>query len=162
MLKYANYDIVFQEIPDEVTLAINISNCPNHCVGCHSPYLWKDVGKCLDVDELENLVKSYKSSITCVCFMGGDAEPNEVARLASQLKQRHENLHVGWYSGRNELPQNVPTDHFDYIKIGRYDARYGPLDSPTTNQRMMKKLADGRVKDITDHFRRNKPNTTCK
>ena len=30
MLKYANYDIVFQEVPDEVTLAINISNCPNH------------------------------------------------------------------------------------------------------------------------------------
>lgn len=162
MLKYANYDIVFQEIPDEVTLAINISNCPNHCVGCHSPYLWNDVGKCLDVEELESLVKNYKSSITCVCFMGGDAAPNEVAQLASQLKQRHKNLHVGWYSGRNELPQNVSTDHFDYIKIGRYDARYGPLDSPTTNQRMMKKLADGRVKDITDHFRKNKPNTTCK
>ena len=38
MLKYANFDIVFQEVPDEVTLAINISNCPNQCVGCHSKY----------------------------------------------------------------------------------------------------------------------------
>lgn len=159
MLKYANYDIVFQEIPDEVTLAINISNCPNRCEGCHSPYLWKDVGKCLDVDELEALVKSYKSSITCVCFMGGDAAPDEVSRLATQIKQRYNDLRVGWYSGRNELPQNVASTPFDYIKIGRYDARYGPLDSPTTNQRMMKKLADGRVKDITEHFRKNKPNS---
>ena len=26
MLKYAGYDIVFQEIPDEVTLALNLSD----------------------------------------------------------------------------------------------------------------------------------------
>ena len=28
MLKYVNHDIVFQEFPDEVTLAINLSGCP--------------------------------------------------------------------------------------------------------------------------------------
>ena len=28
MLKYVDTDIVFQEFPDEVTLAINLSNCP--------------------------------------------------------------------------------------------------------------------------------------
>ena len=39
MLKYAGYDIVFQEIPDEVTLALNLSGCPNGCPGCHSPHL---------------------------------------------------------------------------------------------------------------------------
>ena len=39
MLKYYNYDIVFQEYPDEVTLAINLTMCPNRCVGCHSAYL---------------------------------------------------------------------------------------------------------------------------
>lgn len=31
MLKYVNTGIVFQEIPDETTLAINISNCPCAC-----------------------------------------------------------------------------------------------------------------------------------
>ncbi len=35
MLKYVNYDIVFQEFPDEVTLAINLSSCPNGSPGCH-------------------------------------------------------------------------------------------------------------------------------
>ena len=43
MLKYVNCDIVFQEVPNEVALAINISGCPCHCPGCHSPYLWQDV-----------------------------------------------------------------------------------------------------------------------
>ena len=28
MLKYVNHDIVFQEFPDEVTLAVNLSRCP--------------------------------------------------------------------------------------------------------------------------------------
>ena len=31
MLRYINTDIVFQEFPDEVTLAINISGCPCRC-----------------------------------------------------------------------------------------------------------------------------------
>ena len=156
MLKYANFDIVFQEVPDEVTLAINISNCPNQCPGCHSKYLWDNIGKDLDMNELNRLVTQYKSGITCVCFMGGDAAPSEVAELAWQLKASHSNLKAAWYSGKNELPQNVSTDHFDYIKLGRYVAELGPLDSVTTNQRMMKRLADGRVKDITEWFRKNK------
>ena len=156
MLKYANYDVVFQEVPDEVTLAINISNCPNQCPGCHSKYLWDNVGKNLDMNELNRLVEQYETGITCVCFMGGDAEPKEVADMARQLKNSHSNLKMAWYSGKNELPQNVSTDHFDYIKLGRYVAELGPLDSATTNQRMMKRLADGRVKDITEWFRKNK------
>ena len=155
MLKYANFDIVFQEVPEEVTLAINISNCPNQCQGCHSKYLWENNGKQLDTNELNRLVEQYKTGITCVCFMGGDAEPEAVAQLAHQVKKDY-SMKVAWYSGKNDLPQNVPTDHFDYIKLGRYMAEFGPLDSATTNLRMMKRLADGRVKDITDWFRKNK------
>ena len=36
MLRYTNTDIVFQELPDEVTLAVNLSGCPCRCPGCHS------------------------------------------------------------------------------------------------------------------------------
>lgn len=156
MLKYANYDIVFQEVPEEVTLAINITNCPNHCPGCHSKYLWENVGKALDESELNRLVSQYETGITCVCFMGGDNEPDKVSELAKKLKNSHKGLKTAWYSGKNDLPENVGTDHFDYIKLGRYMEEYGPLDSATTNQRMMKRLSDGRVKDITEWFRKNK------
>ena len=156
MLKYANYDIVFQEVPEEVTLAINISNCPNQCPGCHSKYLWENIGKNLDKSELDRLVSQYKSGITCVCFMGGDAEPKEVSELAKQLKINNKNLKMAWYSGKNELPEDVSIEHFDYIKLGRYVAELGPLDSATTNQRMIQRLADGRIKDITEFFQKKK------
>ena len=48
MLKYVDTKIVFREVPDEITLCINISNCPCHCKGCHSPYLAEDIGTVLD------------------------------------------------------------------------------------------------------------------
>lgn len=154
MLKYANFDIVFQEVPDEVTLAINISNCPNQCVGCHSQYLWKDVGYVLDKESLDKLVEKYQSGITCVCFMGGDAEPYDVANLAMHIKNKYKDLKTAWYSGKNELPDAFHAETFDYIKTGRYEAALGALDSRTTNQRMIKRLADGRVKDITSRFQK--------
>ena len=96
MLKYANFDIVFQEVPDEVTLAINISNCPNQCVGCHSQYLWYDVGDVLDKEALDELVDKYKSGITCVCFMGGDADPYDVANLAMHVKNKYKDMKTAW------------------------------------------------------------------
>lgn len=154
MLKYANFDIVFQEVPDEVTLAINISNCPNRCEGCHSKYLWHDVGHPLDKEALDRLIENYRSGITCVCFMGGDAEPYDVANLAMHVKSHYTSLKTAWYSGKNELPEAFHAETFDYIKTGRYDAAAGPLNAPTTNQRMFKRLADGRVENITSRFQK--------
>ena len=154
MLKYANFDIVFQEVPDEVTLAINISNCPNQCVGCHSKYLWNDVGLPLDKEKLDQMIENYRSGITCVCFMGGDADPYDVANLAMHVKNRFTDLKTAWYTGKNELPASFHAETFDYIKTGRYDEKLGPLNAATTNQRMFKRLADGRVKDITSRFQK--------
>ena len=39
MLKYLNCQVTFAEVPDEISLCINITNCPNRCPGCHSPEL---------------------------------------------------------------------------------------------------------------------------
>lgn len=75
MLKFYNFDIVFQEIPDETTLAVNLTNCPNHCKGCHSPHLWADTGTPLEEESIKTLLIPYINGITCFCFMGGDAEP---------------------------------------------------------------------------------------
>ena len=81
VVRYYNFDIVFAEIPGETTLAINIANCPNRCPGCHSPHLQADAGHVLDAAELRALLKKYGRSVTCVCFMGGDAAPYRIARL---------------------------------------------------------------------------------
>jgi anaerobic ribonucleoside-triphosphate reductase activating protein len=133
MLKYVNYDIVFQEIPNETTLAINISNCPCHCKGCHSPYLAKDIGTELTSYSLLELLKKNKG-ITCVAMMGGDSEPQEVEYF-SELVRNIAGLRYAWYSGRQELPKDIDISKFDYIKLGPYVEELGGLKSPTTNQR---------------------------
>ena len=152
MLKYWNTDIVFQEIPDETTLAINLTSCPCHCPGCHSNYLGQDIGKPLDITEIGCLMSVYGKSITCICFMGGDAAPAEVQKLADDIKQRYPHYKVAWYSGRQYLPHEIDKKHFDYIKLGPYIAHLGPLSSAKTNQRMLKKQQDGSFSDITAGF----------
>lgn len=94
--------------------------------------------------------------------MGGDAAPYDVANLAMHVKSAYKDLHTAWYSGKNELPDAFHAETFDYIKLGKYDEKLGPLDSATTNQRMMKRLADGRIKDITERFRKKTQNVEKK
>lgn len=134
MLKYVNTDVVFQEIPNETTLAINISNCPCHCKGCHSSYLAGDIGTELTAHSLLELLKKNKG-ITCVAMMGGDSEPQEVEYF-SELVKNIAGLRYAWYSGRQELPKNIDISKFNYIKLGPYIEELGGLKSPTTNQRL--------------------------
>ncbi len=138
MLKYVNTDVVFQEIPDEVTLAINISNCPCHCPGCHSKFLWGDNGQQLSEKTIDTLLEECGSDISCVCFMGGDAEPEEVNRLAAYLREAYKNKKIAWYTGRTLISHLINRKNFDYIKVGPYIAHLGPLKSKTTNQRLFR------------------------
>jgi anaerobic ribonucleoside-triphosphate reductase activating protein len=149
MLRFVNYDIVFQEIPGEVTLAINISNCPNRCDGCHSPYLREDIGEVLDSDTLAHFLEKYGEAITCVCFMGGDASPLEVEQCSIFVrKQTDGRIKTGWYSGKNCFPQQCSLHSFDYIKLGAYIEQLGGLDSKTTNQQLYR-VDNGEMIDIT-------------
>ena len=142
-LKCYSYDIVCQEIPDEVTLAVNISCCPNRCPGCHSPWLWEDAGRPLDEALIEELMESYGSAITCFCFMGGDAAPEEIERMARWIHERWPQIRTGWYSGKDTLPNGFDSSVLDYLKLGPYIAELGGLKSPQTNQKFFKKSPDG-------------------
>ena len=152
MLKYTDYDIVFSEIPDETTFAINISNCPNRCPGCHSPQLMEDIGELLTESSLSKLVGKYINDITCICFMGGDREPQEINKLAAFIKKEYQNIKTGWYSGKPELPSGFNTDVFNYIKLGPYIATLGGLKSKTTNQHLYKYGDNQNIEDITYRF----------
>ena len=154
MLKYVNTGIVFQEIPDEVTLAINISGCPCRCPGCHSQYLWEDIGMPLTTDAIDEFIEKNGKDITCVAFMGGDAEPRRINRLAQYIHEEYPHLKVAWYSGRMRVPPEVNKDDFDYIKIGPYLQHLGPLNKPTTNQRLYNRVGD-EWQDITSDFWRH-------
>ncbi len=168
MLKYTDTQVCFQEVPDEITLCINLSNCPCHCKGCHSPYLAEDIGKVLVYSRIERLIKENRG-ITAICFMGGDNDPKSINHYAKLIKESYIekvdevckinqmiSLHkgvtlfpgdemmlmhpipnpikVGWYSGRQELSEDIDLKNFDFIKLGPYREECGPLNKRTTNQ----------------------------
>ena len=58
MIKYVPEmtSVVIEEIPDRVTLAVDISNCQGNCIGCHSPFLKTDVGVELTEKVIDSLV----------------------------------------------------------------------------------------------------------
>ena len=153
-MKYVETMVVFREVPDEVTLAINISNCPVKCPGCHSSYLAQDIGEELDKESLAVLVKR-NPGISCVSFMGGDAEPAKVGELAEEVKKIDPTLKTCWYSGRDLEHAKKNLDVLDFVKVGPYIEELGPLDSPSTNQRFYKieHLPEGpELKDMTSWF----------
>ena len=153
MIKYVDTLIGFREIPNEITLCINISNCPNNCPGCHSSWLLKDEGTPLTYVELKSLIKKNKG-ITCICFMGGDREPWEIQRLAKLIKEDYD-IKVGWYSGKDKMWEGINLIYFDYVKIGSYKKEFGSLDNPTTNQILYKVIhteVSTVIMDITNLF----------
>ena len=149
MLKYVDTKVTFAEVPNEISLCINISNCPCNCKGCHSSYLAEDIGNELNGNSIKELINNNKG-ITCICFMGGDSNPLEVDALAHFIKIYFP-IKVAWYSGRQELSKYINLDNFSFIKLGPYIEELGPLNSKTTNQKFYK-VEEGNLVDITNLF----------
>ena len=154
MLKYLNTQVTFSEIPDEITLCINITGCKIRCKNCHSSYLAEDIGEELNSLSLKELIDNNKG-ITCVSFMGGDSDPDNVNSLAKFIRTKYPKLKIAWYSGRQELSKDINLKNFDIIKLGPYIEELGPLNNKTTNQRMYEVVCiddEYELKDITDRF----------
>ena len=147
-LKYLGHSIVFQEVPNEISLAINISGCPYKCRGCHSSYLWEYKGRYVS-DDIEALINEH-DGITCVCFMGGDQNPQELNELIDYVHLK--GLKVCLYTGNDDIPDGI--HNLNYLKIGRYVEKCGGLDKPTTNQKFYVVHDDKDYFDITSLFRK--------
>ena len=135
MIKYYNSMVVFEEIPNEITLAINITNCPCHCNGCHSKFLWEDIGTELTFDELDKLIEK-NDGITCVCFMGHGSIRNidYMCELSIWLKNKY-NLKTALYTGFIGIINKTIVTTFNYIKEGKFVENLGPINNESTNQR---------------------------
>lgn len=156
MLKYVESKVTFAEVPDEISLCINISNCPYRCPNCHSAYLQEDVGEELTTKKLQELISKNKG-ITCVCFMGGDSDLDTLGQRILECKLRSDFPYkTAWYTGASEIPKNCNLlENLDYIKVGPYREKYGPLRSVSTNQRFYRIDHTGgniSVEDKTDLF----------
>ena len=145
MLKYFDTAIVFQEIPDEISLATNITNCPHRCKNCHSAYLREDIGTELTFEEVADLIKKHPD-VTCVLFMGGDSCHLDLFYLTNFIHNAFD-LKVAVYSGDDTL-DSLLLGCLDYYKYGSYQEDKGPLNKKTTNQKLLK-IKDNEVRDIT-------------
>ena len=139
--------VVLEEIPDRVSLAVDISNCRGNCIGCHSPFLKKDIGRELTPAVIDALVAD-NFGVNCFLFLGEGRDPEALLDLADYVRSK--GLLAAVYSGREEV-EDIFWNHFDYIKLGPYKEAFGPLNNPSTNQRLFA-LLDGRWKDITYRF----------
>lgn len=139
--------VVLEEIPDRVSLAVDISNCRGNCIGCHSPFLRQDIGEELTPGVIDSLVAD-NFGVNCFLFLGEGRDPSALLDLARHVRSL--GLDAALYTGR-ETVEPAFWEAFDYIKLGPYKSECGPLDSRTTNQRLYH-VVDGRREDITSRF----------
>jgi len=138
-------NVVLEEIPDKVTLAVEISNCQGNCIGCHSPWLKDDVGEELTFETIDKLI-SDNFGINCFLLLGEGRDHQALLDIASFLKEKYPELETGLYSGRADVEPDLKVA-FDYLKLGPYIEDLGPLNKRTTNQRLYH-----RGVDITSRF----------
>lgn len=161
MIKYYDYAVTFSEFPDEITLCVNISNCPGMCSHCSEPWLLEDVGKELTNSAIDMLIATHPH-ITVFGLMGGDSDHNDCIRVAKYIKEHYPELKIGMYSGREFLNLEL-AQVLDYYKIGRWimpegspdtwhKKNCGVLQFPWSNQLLFQNV-EGHLINITYKFR---------
>ncbi|ATA68134.1 anaerobic ribonucleoside-triphosphate reductase activating protein [Capnocytophaga cynodegmi] len=151
ILRYSEYDIVLQEVPNEISLCFTITGCPLACEGCHSEHIWNpNFGQPLTLSLLEKLIEKYEGTISCVLFMGGEWNIDQLLNFITIAKEK--NLKTALYTGLNikQVARKYPQllERLDYIKTGKWIPSLGGLDSKITNQHLLE-IKTGK---ILNHF----------
>jgi anaerobic ribonucleoside-triphosphate reductase activating protein len=124
--------IVFQEVPDEISLCFSITGCKVGCKGCHSTELWQETyGMPLTNINFVAWLKKYKSLISCVVFFGGEWQENSL--IEKLIIAKKQGLKTCLYSGQKHININI-SQHLNFLKTGAWHAELGGLDSPISNQ----------------------------
>lgn len=127
--------VVFQEVPNEIALCISITGCKVGCKGCHSTELWDEKNGFELTDELFNYwLSKYQGLISCVCFMGGEWQLDELKNKLSLAKTQ--GLKTCLYTGQDTLAEEIKP-LLDFAKLGRWRQELGGLSSSFTNQRFI-------------------------
>ena len=139
-MNYSSREIVFQEVPGEISICFTITGCKIQCAGCHSPYLWKaSIGKPLSKSVYKESLNKYLGFATCVLFMGGEWHKEE---LIMHLKYAKE---LGYktclYTGENKVDAEIKYQ-LTWIKTGNWDSQLGGLSSRKTNQKFRETESD--------------------
>ena len=152
-LKCAGTSVVFQEVPNEVSLVFSISGCPYRCPDCHSKYLWNDIGVSLENIFFTDFQK-YKNYITCVCFMEGTQNLDELKQYCGYAKEKGKKVCLYTGGDLDFSIKNFALENLDYLKVGSFKKELGGLDKKTTNQKFYK-IENGDFVDCTKLFQKN-------
>jgi len=152
MLKYLYCKELFAEIPSEITLGVSLTGCTIRCKGCHSRELWEDKGTPLNVETLCGLLNQHQG-ITCLLLLGGESDIDALTEL---FMYAHKRVKTAWYCGLDRLPKQHQgiTQYLDFLKLGRFEIEYGPLNDPNTNQKFYK-VVNGKLYECTNLFWRS-------
>ena len=148
-MRYVSEQIVFQEVPGEISLAWTISGCDLRCPGCHSAETWApDKGELLTPAYAAQRMDDYRGLISCVLFMGGEWHPDTLCAILDAAQSR--GLATCLYTGLEDVSLQIK-NRLTFLKTGAFIRALGGLDSPDTNQRFIR-VADG--KNLNELFRR--------
>lgn len=145
-MNFYDFQIVFQEVPGEISLCFYITGCSLGCKGCHSPFLWnKNKGEALNEQLFVSLLNKYQSIASCVLFMGGEWHPGTLIEYLKTAQSK--GFKTCLYTGQDWIPKSI-ANKLDYVKLGPWIEENGGLDQVTTNQ----KFIDLKTKTIKNHL----------
>lgn len=143
-LPVVNKGITFSEIPNKVSVFLEMGGCRQKCKGCHSAeWLCTHINQDFwtDLEDLKAYVTKEKNNgAQAVVIMGGTNNTGvTLPMIIETIKELSKILPVGLYSG---LPVNARAHkilakvlELKYLKVGNYIEQRGPLDNPKTNQK---------------------------
>ena len=106
LLRYVCHTVGTLEVPDEVSLIYTLSGCPLRCPGCHSADLRNpDMGRPLDPATLASTLDRYAGLASCVCFLGGEWQPELLIELLKIARAR--GFATCLYTGREAIDDAI-------------------------------------------------------
>lgn len=134
-MNYLTRQIVFQEVPDEISLSYLITGCNLRCQGCHSSDSWSSkAGQILTEEQYILDLKKHANWITCVLFMGGEWHSLELLRFLEIAQEA--GFKTALYTGSQSVSETI-LEKLDYLKTGPYIQHLGGLSSTSTNQKLI-------------------------
>jgi len=135
-MRYSKKQILFQEVPNEISLGFFITWCPWNCKGCHSvefknKLLWKELTEQILYRELEKNEKY----ISTVLFFWWEWYIKELSTLLHIIETFWlKTALYSWLDNIDLIDRSI-FSQLDYLKIGPYKKELWWLGSPITNQR---------------------------
>jgi len=134
-MNYYDFQVVFQEVPGEISLCFYICGCSIQCEGCHSPFLWKEEnGEPLTYTKYSKLLLQYEDLATCVLFMGGEWHEEQLVNMLKLAKDMQYKTCL--YTGQESVSNSI-LNELDWVKTGKWNSRLGGLSSEYTNQKFI-------------------------